>query len=98
MQDLDNLTKNELLDLVRTLEHRLEHSGPEAEPLRRHFPLLDIAAAQALMQQRLAAIVESSYDAVLSWSMDGTVASWNESAQVMLGYSAEEIGMRIGGF
>src|SRR4249920_1997343 len=92
MQGLDNLTKSELLDLVRTLEHRLEHSGPgTTKPLRGHPLQLDITAAQGLMQQRLASIVESSHDAILSWSLDGTLVSWNEGAEAMLGYSAEEI-------
>ncbi len=92
MQDLDNLTKNELLDLVRRLEHRIEHPEPDAGPAIRDRPLaLDFAAAQALMQQRLASIVESSHDAILSWSVAGTLVSWNEGAQAMLGYPAEEI-------
>ena len=91
MYDLQNLSKNELLDLVRTLDDRLEHPGPETKSLGKHSLQLDIAAAQALMQRRLAAIVESTHDAVLSWSMDGTVVSWNEGAEAMLGYPAQEI-------
>jgi len=39
----------------------------------------------------LAAIVESSDDAILSKSVDGTVLSWNDGAQRLLGYRAEEI-------
>jgi two-component system nitrate/nitrite sensor histidine kinase NarX len=40
---------------------------------------------------RLAAIVESSEDAIIGKSLQGVVFSWNEGAQRIYGYSAEEI-------
>ena len=43
------------------------------------------------MQARLAAIVESSSDAVISKSLDGCILTWNKSAELMFGYSGEEI-------
>jgi len=44
----------------------------------------------------MAAIVNSSDDAVISKNLDGIISTWNEGAQRIFGYSAEEaIGHRI---
>jgi len=45
----------------------------------------------------LAALVESSGDAIVSQTLEGTILSWNKGAQRMYGYSVEEVrGQSIG--
>jgi PAS domain S-box-containing protein len=47
-------------------------------------------------QARLASIVESSQDAIVSSTADGTVLTWNAGAEKMFGYASEEtIGKKL---
>lgn len=52
--------------------------------------ITDLKAAEAELS-RLALIVESSDDAIIGKSLDGTIVSWNSGAERIYGYSAQEM-------
>ena len=69
----------------------------DAEDLRVMTSLATFAAAayQTLLSlsatQRIASIVESSDDAIVSKDLNGSIMSWNNGAERIFGYMAEEV-------
>lgn len=55
--------------------------------------LVDVTDRSRAQEQatRLAAIIQSSDDAIVSTDLDGTVESWNDGARRLYGYEAEEV-------
>jgi PAS domain S-box-containing protein len=49
------------------------------------------ATDTAELRNRLAAIVQSSDDAIISKTLDGIIVTWNEGASRIFGYSADEV-------
>jgi PAS domain S-box-containing protein len=50
-----------------------------------------VPAQLAIIQARLAAIVESSDDAIVSKTLEGVITTWNGGAQRIFGWHAEEV-------
>src|SRR6202047_1296978 len=68
--------------------------GPEQQETLRDLAELtadELRLRLALAEGRLASIVESSADPIVSKSLDGIITSWNEAAERLFGYAPEEI-------
>ncbi len=81
----DYLVKGTLTadSLIRSIHFAIQRQQLLAATVERKLALQACA--------KLAAIVEFSEDAIISETLDGRIVSWNEAAQRMYGYSADEV-------
>src|SRR5947209_9630581 len=80
--------ERENAELKRAVEELRQGNGRLQARLRESSADLDLANEQML---QLAAIVESSEDAIIGCTLGGTVTIWNRGAERLFGYTEEEV-------
>jgi PAS domain S-box-containing protein len=77
-------------DLVGCVRDVLVSSPADREARRREaLDALDVRRDQPV--DRTSALVESAVDAVVTTTLDGVATSWNQAAEDLLGYGADEV-------
>ncbi|QHU99422.1 PAS domain S-box protein [Synechocystis sp. CACIAM 05] len=88
LQELNNNLEKRVEDRTTQLAKINQQLEQEIEDKTRAKEALEKNKDQLA---QLAAIVESSQDAIISKTLDGNITSWNESAERLFGYTAEEM-------
>ena len=78
---------------VTVLARAVPRFGESGAVIGLYGTLQDITESRRAELQaiRLASIVESSDDAIISTTLDGTVTSWNRGAETIFGYAGQEM-------
>jgi PAS domain S-box-containing protein len=77
-------------DILAAGTHKRDAAGKAVELQGLVQDITDRKRAEEV-QQRMAALVESADDAILTKGLDGIIRSWNPGAERLLGYRADEI-------
>ncbi|MBD3637531.1 MAG: PAS domain S-box protein [Crocinitomicaceae bacterium] len=75
-------------DLSAKVEQRTKKIGQVLQDLREEMEQRKQAQEEA---EKLATIVETSNDSILSKTLDGKILSWNKASEKLYGYKAKEI-------
>jgi two-component system cell cycle sensor histidine kinase/response regulator CckA len=84
------------IDLETTATNLISHKAVGGIVVNIHDVTEEIRARDT--EATLAAIVQSTSDAIIVTSPDGKITSWNSGAEKLYGYSADEVVGKEGGF
>jgi len=69
----------------------LEDLAADLGAAQQHLEAQEMRAETQALKSHLAAIVESSQDAIISKDLKGVITSWNRGAELIFGYKEEEM-------